>query len=272
MSWWKMRVLMAPKDEKPGAGGNGGGGDDDDDDIDPKIARHVGKAVNSAVRDYMKRSSFKDALGASIADVVKPMFEELGAKLKPAAGGGGAGDDDDRERGGGNGGGDKSKGGLPPEVQRELEDQKRMIKRLTDENAKSAAERDAAKKRNDEAEERKVLADALKKHGVDETRLDGAVALLYADRKRVVRDKEGKIRFALPREGFVDEVDVESGAAEWVKSSEGKAYLPPRDVEGGGQRGGRAPVRSGNGEPSVPELADELAHLMAGGKPRINLG
>lgn len=263
--WWKMRMLMKIEDDKGGSGNGKKPDPPDDDELEERVGKHVAKAVNGAVRDYMKRGAFKEELAASVKETVAPMFDELKTIVGGGAGGDkgkGAGGDDEKNRGAGGG------GALPPDVQKRLDDQERTIKRLSDESTRANAERDAAKKRNDEAEERGILATALKKAGVSEDRIDGAAALLYHERKRVIRDKDGKVRFALPKEGYVDEVDVEMGVAEWAKTSEGKGYLPPTQVQGGGARGGAPPVRRGE-EPSEAQLMDALGRSLLGQKVDI---
>lgn len=267
MSWWKMRILMAPKDDK---GGSGGGDDDDGGNagpFTPDQEKALGRMVNSALTSHMGRKPFKDAIAAAVGEHTSPIL----AKLEEMSGGGSG------DGGGGNGAGNgNGQGGgsvkLPPEVQRQLDEQAKLIKRLQGENETSKAESARVKKQNETAEEKAALGRALKAGGLPDERVAGAVALLYHEQAKLKRDADGRVRYQLAREGYTDDVDVETGVAEWLKSSEGKSYLPPVNVQGGGARGGSSGGARGKAEPTEAELLGELGNLLNGGKPTITIG
>lgn len=120
------------------------------------------------------------------------------------------------------------------------------------------AEQEAARTRD---EERSSLASALRQEGLDETRIKAATALLYTEEKRIVRSPEGKIAFKLQRQGFEDEVDLSAGIKEWLKTDDGKAFMPARGVSGSGATAATNGSRSG-GKPSKAELREQLARQL----------
>lgn len=270
MSWWKMRILMAAKDDKGGSGG--GAGDDDDNGggapFTAEQEKALGRMVNSALTSHMGRKPFKDAIAAAVGEHTSPILAKL-EEMSGSGEGGGNGGNGNGQGGNGNGGGSAK---LPPEVQRQLDEQAKLIKRLQGENETSKAESARVKKQNETAEEKAALGRALKAGGLPEERIAGAVALLYHEQGKVKRDGDGRVRYQLAREGYTDDVDVETGIAEWLKSSEGKSYLPPVNVQGGGARGGSGGGSRGKAEPTETELLGELGNLLNGGKPTITLG
>lgn len=71
--------------------------------------------------------------------------------------------------------------------------------------------------------------------GVDKMRVRGVVKLLGAD--VAFDDKTDEMKMKIARNGFDEDVDVETGAAEFFKTDEGKAYLAPtQPVRPGGQQ------------------------------------
>jgi hypothetical protein len=112
------------------------------------------------------------------------------------------------------------------------------------------------------AEERGELESALRSAGVADERLRGAVALLYTEDKRVGRDKDGKIVFRVPKEGYTDELSLSDGITEWIKTNEGKHYMPARPVGGSGAMGGRG--AKGQIKESRAELMAKLGRQLMG--------
>lgn len=109
-------------------------------------------------------------------------------------------------------------------------------------------------------EERNSLANALRGKGVDEKRLKGAMALLYTEEKKVTRDETGAIKFRVQREGYEDLMDLGAAVEEWLKTEEGKTYLPPRPAAGSGS----GVVTRGQGQPknSREELQQAIANSL----------
>lgn len=240
--------------------------DEIDDTPNETEDERIGRVVNAAVSSQLKRGGVKDIINAAVQAALEPamatLTETITKTLKAA--GGGSGD-------GGDGGGDNKGAKLPPDVQKRIDEIERSNKRLTEENATSKAEAARERLANQQAEERQILRKELAASGVSEERIDGALALLYTERKKVKRDGEGKIRFSTTKDGYPEDVDVSVGVAEWTKSAEGKAYLPADNVSGTGTRSGRPPTR-GKGEPSEQELLQELGNQLMGQAPTIKLG
>lgn len=112
------------------------------------------------------------------------------------------------------------------------------------------------------SEERNALQKALRDAGVDEARLRGAVALLYGEDKVIARDEDGNIVFKVARTGYVDEVPLDEGVTEWLRSDEGKAHLPARGTAGSGASGSQHQRRRGptTKEERVAEARKTLAN------------
>lgn len=120
-----------------------------------------------------------------------------------------------------------------------------MRARLKEMEALLAAEkqeRDKERHLRSVNEERAALKDVLQAEGVPSDRLKAAVAVLYTEDQRIGRDDHGNIQFLTQEEGYVDRASLKEGVAKFLKTDEGKIYLPPRDVSGSGNKGGRAPA------------------------------
>lgn len=267
----KMKWLMAPVNDRGGGGGTNKKKPDDDDDDDenntpPVDEKKLGEMVNGAVRNFMKRGAFQEMLATAVTGALEPALGEIKETLGKLGKSNNTDDDDaaNKDKKNGNGGG----GGIPKEVQEQIDELKRSNKKLTDDVAKEKQEKQAATRRNEQQEERSKLREELKKQGVPDERLNGVVALLYADQNRVVRDKEGKIKYVVVRDGYDEQVELEEGVKEWAKSDEGKNYLAPVGVQGGGTRGGPPPIRRGE-EPSETQLMGLLGNAMLGHKVEL---
>ncbi len=116
----------------------------------------------------------------------------------------------------------------------------KQLEELKRDNLKIQQERDAERTRAKDATLRQQLSDALIKNGVDATRVKHAVGILVDSEKRVRFEEDGdSIVF---KDNDNTDVDLLTGIKSWVKSDDGKFYLPPRGVNGSGDRGaGRAP-------------------------------
>jgi len=254
------RMLMGPVvDKSGGTNKRNEQNDDDNSGDDDALNEKISRMVNGAVNGLTKKGHFKEMIANSVKDTVGPMFEELKGAFSNRNS-----DETNDEKS------DKTSGkradkdnAVPPEMQRRLDELERANKRLTDEYNKEKENANAAKKRNDEQEERSRLTVALKTAGVSEDRLPGALALLYLDQKKIKRDKDNKIKFVVEKDGYSDDVELDTGVEQWIKTAEGKSYLPPRNVEGAGTRGGVAPIRRGE-EPNEAQLMNALGNAMMG--------
>lgn len=269
------------KAKKPGEGTNEETPDDDDDDAQftPAQLRVMNNTVSSAVSAQLGRKlkPIQDQLGevSSMRETIEGIAARLGGQ-QPAAGAQGV-------AGAGEGGGVRPKPQDDPEVLA-------MRKRI--ENMEKATLEKETAARNRDRDSR--LTAAATSANVDKNRTRGAVALL---RDQVKFDKDGNAYMTVQRNGLDEDVDLETGAAEFFKTDEGKAYLAPQQpVRGGsgsggggngrttsasvinrGQGGGQnAPVQQRNTakvaakQEAVNNLAGAVEELIGGGN--INLG
>lgn len=130
-------------------------------------------------------------------------------------------------------------------------------------NQRIQLERDAERTKSRDAALRQNLSDALIKHGVDATRVKHAVGILVDSEKRVRFEDDGETLVFKDTDNT--DVDLLTGVKSWVKSDDGKFFLPPRGVNGSGDRGaGKAPMAAPKGNQVSPEtlgqmLLDEFA-------------
>lgn len=88
-------------------------------------------------------------------------------------------------------------------------------------------------------EARNAAASILRDNGIDGSRLKGALAVLDTEERRISRDESGSLRFKFPKNGYDDYVSLDEGIAAWLKTEDGKAYLPARQAGGSGNNGPR---------------------------------
>ena len=137
-------------------------------------------------------------------------------------------------------------GAADSEWKKKLDQLQRKFDEESEARKKAETEREAERQTAKREEERAVLASALRKNGVDEARVKAAGALLYLEDKRVVRDADGKIVFKKAlKGGDFEDVSVEDGIADWVKSDDGKVFLPAKGAGGSGGNGLKHPPTSG---------------------------
>lgn len=149
----------------------------------------------------------------------------------------------------------------PPKSASESPEFKGLMKQMEEikrENLKIQQERDAERTKSKDATLRQQLSDALIKNGVDANRVKHAVGILVDSEKRVRFEEDGEsIVF---KDDDNTDVDLTTGIKSWVKSDDGKFYLPPRGVNGSGDRGaGRAPnIRNDSKAPTAESLGMAL--------------
>lgn len=250
------RLLASIGDD--GGDPNGGAGGDDKDkkpvtagEVGTMVKDAVGKAVNAAVKDHISRAlkgdDFKaaigDALKGALPDIVKETVETAKAEFAPAGGG------DDKGKKGGKG--DE----VPPEVQKQFAAQAKEIEKLKKERDDEKAAREAEKRERETSEERAALTKALTEGGVAPKRVKAAVAQLYLDEKRVVRNDKGELFFKL-KDDDGDEVEYSlvDGVKKWVATEDGQEFLPAKQVSGsgGGQGGAGKPGAGKGGDTNAP--------------------
>lgn len=100
--------------------------------------------------------------------------------------------------------------------------------------------REATEHRTRVDEEKHALRAALSNAGITGPHQRAAVSLLYNEDSRVIRNEDGEIRFSVQKAGYTDEVSLDEGITDWLKTDEGKAFLPPKGAGGSGANGSQA--------------------------------
>ena len=204
---------------------------------DKALEERVSKIVNSALTSHMKR--VKPGLGA---EELEKFLEDREAKRAEAG---------EAEK-------SKSKGGDSEveKLRKQLEKQAKDFAEM-----KATAEKANAAKRDTDG--RMALSQELEKGGITGQRLKHALNHLRAE--GLVKFGEGdKLVFTQGEE----DVDLAAGVVGWLKTDDGKHFLPPSGAGGSGSgQGGKAgTARAGTGGDSKARAAAALAsHLGRGG-------
>jgi hypothetical protein len=250
-----FRNTVLNNQNDPGDGGSGGAGGTGQL-TEAQLAQVndvVSKQVNGALNSRLK------PIDAKLTSFEKLMTEGF-AKLTPAA----PPDDEVKRKQA------EADASIPPAVKEQLE----ALKRQTAEQDKRIAERDRQledeKQTRRRDEERTQLRETLRKGGVEGSRLDGAVALLYGEQKRLARQKDAddkeRITFKGKDKHFAEtDYPLEEGVKWWLSTDEGKEYLPARPVGGSGGSGGKVGGKDGKGTPSMNDVGVALMGAFHGG-------
>lgn len=111
---------------------------------------------------------------------------------------------------------------------------------------------------------------ALGKAGVPEARIAHAIAVLHNAEGRVKLGEDGSVGLHFKREGYEELVPIEKGVAEWLKGTDGKAFLPAVGSAGTGEGAGRRPtVTTADGKLDENALRNQLAAKL-GSAPHLN--
>lgn len=135
------------------------------------------------------------------------------------------------------------------------------------EQTKAAQDANAKQSR---LEETGALEKELTAAGISGPRLAGAMALLQSARGVIGRDENGGVIFKgvekIGNEEFPKTYSVKDGVANWIKSDEGKAFIPSTGAGGSGQGGGRAPLPPGASQHdrAMAKASDTLSALLSG--------
>lgn len=231
-------------------------GDDGDDDIDAKI--------NAAITNRFK--SFEKRIEKTLADTVAKL-----ASAKPSEEDDG---DDDATEGDPDAG--PAKKPIDSAAARKLAKIEKDLKREREARERAEAEAKTTEDKRKAAEEDQSLESALRDKGVtNPVQLKAAKAMLKAE-GRVIRDEAGQIRLAgKDKHGYDVQFDMDSGVEAWVKSDEGKTFLPARQVGGTGTGGASANGGRGSGSgkryKDLPKLDQDKIELerAIGGLPSL---
>lgn len=235
-----------------GGDGNGGDGNGQPQGLDAETKKFIANTINSSVASFMKRDSFKQSIaesvsgvvGNAVAEALKQNQQQPNPEPEPGKGKGDKPDPRDAE------------------IAKMKSEQEKLRRKM--EESEQAAQAEKTKARTQA--ERSKLTDALRKGGVDDSRIGAAVAYLYLDQKRIKRDPDtDKIVMSFEREWGEELLPLDKGIPEYLKSDEGKAFLPPLQAGGSGNKGGRPPTRKPGEKATRGELMGHLGNLMLHG-------
>lgn len=132
----------------------------------------------------------------------------------------------------------------------------KQLEELKVQTQKAQQERDTERAKAREVSLRQRVQDELAKHGIDTSRSRHALALLVDAEKRVSYSPDSDdIVF---RDSDNTEVDLTTGLKSWIKSDDGKLYMPPRGVSGSGDRQGQAKTKANSNTNIYEELGGML--------------
>lgn len=236
-----------------GAGGTGGGeGGDGAPSFDPgkfqdEMKDFVVKAVNGAVSTHLTRaldnklSSFGENISQSLLGQVKEM---MGSQPQPSP-----------QPGGSAGGNDEVIKNATAPLVKQIEE----LRRAAEANEVRAREEHQARMKQEESA---ALLGALTEAGVP-TPLARAAAMTLHD--RLERSSDGQIHFVSQESGptgpYQERLAVNEGVARFLKTDEGKHFVPARPATGSGNRGGAAPGGGGEKTSDFGFVADMLGQL-----------
>jgi hypothetical protein len=128
----------------------------------------------------------------------------------------------------------KSKGKTDPKLTAQIA---ALQKQVADETTK----REAAEQKSREERVLNSARSALTKAGVPPERVKAAIAVLHNAEGRLRLAEDGKPGLHFQRTGYDEVVEIEKGLDEWLKTDDGKVFLPPRGVEGTGDGASNGP-------------------------------
>ncbi len=144
----------------------------------------------------------------------------------------------------------------------ELRSLKEQVARLTKLADDARSERDTERTKSRDASLRQTLAHTLAHAGIEGVRARHAIGLLVDSEKRVrYADQSDAVVF---RRADHEEVPLDEGLGEWLKSEDAKLYLPPRNAGGSGDRPGGTPPRTAPAPPTRGDVAEGLRRALLG--------
>lgn len=219
------------------AQGSGGSSAITRDDIATIAAEVVNKAISA------RNKLFEKQIGDALASQMKELKGQLSGLAEAVAQGGGSGGDKDDKKDKKNRDGDSSN---------EFKVLQREIASLKTENERVAALAAAEKAKSRDQALRQRLTESLSEMGIKEpVRIKHAIHHLVDGEKRVgYRDADDDAI------GFNDQdgtfLDLSAGLKTWMKSEDGKHFLPPTGARGSGDgRGNSAAPQNGKPDTSA---------------------
>lgn len=195
----------------------------------------LNRAITARLNDFSKK--IEKTLGeitSSLTGTFTKQFEELSTRIAPPV--------------------HEDKGGkAAPEDSPMMKGLLKTIEELKASNAKTAAEAQREREQARSATLRTKAQEALLASGVDSARARHALALLVDSEKRIKWDGDSdELTF---RDTDNTEVDLKTGIASWMKSDDGKHYLPASGASGSGARpGGSGRTPPSKGPPTKADI------------------
>ncbi len=262
----RTRIFMGPNEDPKGGGAGGAGGAGDpggepalSEAATAQVAKMVNDAVTGAVTNHLGRfkKSFTEEITKTLGDTMGPISEQLRALAEAPSKGG-------RGKTGGDNGEPSS------EVKEMLTRYEGRIKELEAANKSERDAREAEKATRLREEERSSLGAALRAAGLPDISVKAAVALLHSEEKKVSRTEDGRIVFKMEKgtgsARYTDELDMEAGVAEWLKTDDGKGFVPARQASGSGGQPIRVPGQNPrNPNEAKAQATSDLAKILLGG-------
>jgi hypothetical protein len=144
----------------------------------------------------------------------------------------------------------------------ELETLKARLDASEKKSLKDAQERKDNEAKARRIEERSATQAALTKANVIPHLVTPALASLF-ERGSITRDKDGSIVFTRKGEFGEEQLSLDDGIAEYLKTPEGMSMLPPRDAGGSGDpKGGKRGTSGGKPLVMDPAMAAEIIRGM----------
>ncbi len=141
---------------------------------------------------------------------------------------------------------------------------RKQLEELTKKQEQAVRERDAEKARSRDMGLRQKVSEALSAAGVDAARARLALGYLV-DAAKIVRYAEDEPEAVVFRASDGDQ-DLSAGVRAWLKSEEGKVFLPPRGTQGSGDRAvGNSPTTAGQGITKA-HVASLIGQALANGE------
>lgn len=249
-TWMRQQWKLMAADDNKGGGGGGGGDGDKGGEVNEATKKFVNDTINGAMKQWSTRleGKFGDGLKGLKDEIAGGLKDSITAALKEAGAGGAGGDGDGKGKG--------KESEIPDEIKQQLARQNAEIEKLSKENAAERKKREDGEAQVKRNEERGLLETHLRKGvdgvGVREELLRPLIAFLHGESGRIKRDKEGNVVMTFKRDGYDEDVTLDKAIPEYLGTDEGKAYLPPKDAGGSGNKGG------GN-NPRAPKPGEKMS-------------
>lgn len=227
------------------------------DEVKDQIGQMVSGAVNGAITRHLGGNKIKELLGGLVKESVDALRTEITPK--------------DEGKGEPKGKGDEVE--LSPAMKARLDALEKENKKLHDlwnqQKDESAKEKATSRK----TKERSALVEQLGLAGVPATLVKAAVALLHdAGMGKVKTDEAGAITMAVKTDVGEEDQPLSQAIGAWIKSEDGRAFLPPASGGGSGNTGGKTGGNSGRktnpAEMSKSQLAEGLGRALLGPPPK----